>query len=240
MWDPVISQLPEDDFRVVAIDLLGFGNSPKPNWAEFNVKTQVRSIAATFLKYRIVGPVVVVGHSMGALIAVELARRYPRIIKALVLCSPPFYKLARAKGKIVSREEQLRVLYARMNKYPNEIVALSQLAIKHKLINQAYDVNPDNITAYLSALEASIVNQTSLEDAKKIRQSVRIIHGKFDPVVIAANLRELERFNPHVTVTTVLGAHEVKGQLVGATIQAIQAATTEVTAQPRFLKRRST
>src|SRR5688572_20851458 len=91
IWDPIIARLPHD-VGIVTIDLLGFGKSPKPSWAEFNVKTQARSIAATFLKHRLVGPVIIVGHSMGALVAVELARKYPRIVKGLVLCNPPFYK----------------------------------------------------------------------------------------------------------------------------------------------------
>src|SRR5438094_99045 len=86
-WKEVIDKLP-DDIRVISIDLLGFGQSPRPNWAVYNAKTQARSVLATFLKLRLRTPVYVVGHSLGALVGIEVAKRYPLLVKGLVLCSP--------------------------------------------------------------------------------------------------------------------------------------------------------
>src|SRR5688500_11433144 len=63
-WNDVINKLP-DDVRFVTIDLLGFGNSKQPVWATYDAKIQARAILATYLKLRIRGRVIIVGHSLG-------------------------------------------------------------------------------------------------------------------------------------------------------------------------------
>jgi len=63
-WNKVIDKLP-NDIRVVTIDLLGFGQSPRPAWAVYSAKTQARSVLATLLRLRLQGPVIIVGHSLG-------------------------------------------------------------------------------------------------------------------------------------------------------------------------------
>jgi cis-3-alkyl-4-acyloxetan-2-one decarboxylase len=78
---------------VIVVDLLGFGDSPKPDWATYDARTQAQSLAKTLLGLGLTQRVVLVGHSMGSLVAVEFAKRYPALVKALVLCSPPLYNV---------------------------------------------------------------------------------------------------------------------------------------------------
>lgn len=46
-WKDVIERLPKD-VRIISIDLLGFGKSPRPKWAIYNTKTQANAVLATF------------------------------------------------------------------------------------------------------------------------------------------------------------------------------------------------
>src|ERR1035437_5309827 len=90
IWQSVVDKL-GDDINIVTIDLLGFGGSPKPNWNVYDVKRQSRSVMATYLKLGIRGKVIFVGHSLGSLVAIDIAKRYPTFIKSLILCSPPIF-----------------------------------------------------------------------------------------------------------------------------------------------------
>ena len=230
IWQPIIEQLPEE-YRVVTIDLLGFGHSPQPTWGELNVGTQARSVATTILKLRNIGPVLVVGHSMGGLIAVEIARRHPRIVKGLILCSPPLYKPPGGKLHLLSRDEQLRRMYRRVKKHPEQFLKLVTLAIKYHLINANHEITPENIDSYISALESSIISQSSLDDAQQLKQPVRVLHGVFDPVVVRANLRAIARNNPKIAMKHIFASHEIKGSYVQAVVTAVSEMVAEATKQ---------
>lgn len=72
--------------RVYALDLPGFGDAPEP---EFPLDMQQSGdlIAELVLGMHIANPVLV-GHSMGAQVAVEAAARHPDVFEVLVLISP--------------------------------------------------------------------------------------------------------------------------------------------------------
>ena len=71
------------DHRVVGVDLRGRGRSrelPPP----YGMVAHAADVAAVIEAYG-GGPAVVVGHSMGGFVAVELARGYPMLVERLVL-----------------------------------------------------------------------------------------------------------------------------------------------------------
>ena len=77
----------------------------------------------------------------------------------------------------------------------------------------------------MNALESSIVNQTSLQDAVKLTVPIHMIYGRLDPVVLLKNLHYLEKEHTATTLQTVLASHEVRGKaFVTAVIRAIQQA----------------
>lgn len=220
-WSDVIAKLPSD-IRVITIDLLGFGKSPSPKWAIYSAKTQANSVLATYFKLRLTGPVVIVGHSLGSLVAVEIAKRYPLLVKSLILCSPPFYKPYDENGmRLPNADEVLRNFYRSAQKYPEQFVKLSAIAMKYKLVNRAFNVTEDNVDSYMAALEATIINQTSLQDAQKLRVPTLLIRGSLDPAVIGRNLREIAQANENVTLRTIVASHEVAGLFVPAVVRAV-------------------
>jgi cis-3-alkyl-4-acyloxetan-2-one decarboxylase len=75
-WMPLEPYLPKGA-RVIAIDMLGFGNSPKPDWKSYNVHDQAASIVATLRREFINNVDIVIGHSMGSL-AAKMRRRFRR------------------------------------------------------------------------------------------------------------------------------------------------------------------
>src|SRR3712207_5410976 len=80
-----------DRHRVVAIDLLGFGESVAPPDAEFTIEEHVDAVSRTLYALRLPSPFVLVGHSMGSLIASRYAATNPKRVRRLVLVAPPVY-----------------------------------------------------------------------------------------------------------------------------------------------------
>jgi len=220
-WQDVMEALPPD-LRLVSIDLLGFGQSKSPVWAVYDAKTQARSVLATYLKLRLSGQVIIVGHSLGALVAVEIAKRYPLLVKSIILCSPPFYREDPVKRRLFPESDRtLRRLYARMVTHPEELLALSRIFKRLGLVNKSFNLTRDNSASYISALEASIINQTAFDDAVRLKVPTYIFHGRLDPIVIYRNLKTVAQRNPNITLTTVLAAHEVEGLYVNAIAKTI-------------------
>jgi pimeloyl-ACP methyl ester carboxylesterase len=84
-WRPLMDRL-AGDYRLLAPDLLGFGEAPTPP----PPYTIARWLAQLGPLLGLAGerPVVLVGHSLGGLIAVEAARRWPARLAALALIDP--------------------------------------------------------------------------------------------------------------------------------------------------------
>jgi len=81
-WSPVAKRL-APDFYVVRIDLLGHGGSEKPRHG-YSIENQARLVEDALAALR-VRRAVVVGHSMGGLVATALAERNGNLVDGLVL-----------------------------------------------------------------------------------------------------------------------------------------------------------
>ncbi len=210
-WRGVAAQLP-DDLRLVGLDLLGFGDSPKPNWVQYDMKVQARAISHTLVKLGLSTRPIVVGHSMGSLIAIELAKRFPLVIKQLILCSPPLYTSGE-KGT-PSYEKLLKDFYRLVAKNPDDLEKVAPLGEKLGIVSSVFDVSGERSKTFVAALEYSIVNQTSLKDLRTVTMPVRILYGAFDPVVIAANLRKIGNEKQNISVKKLPVGHEIMGTYI--------------------------
>ena len=210
-WDELIPLLPRN-IRLIGIDLLGFGKSPKPLWAKYDAKTQARSVGLTLLKLRLFQQPILVGHSLGALVSVEVARRYPSLIKRLILCSPPFYEQTAAKRQLLKRDEILKDIYRRMKKYPQTLESLSPLIVRLKLATKALDITGGNSASYVAALESSIINQTALNDAAELKLPITVLYGTLDPVVIGSHIQKLAKSQSNVIAKKIVTGHEMRGR----------------------------
>ena len=104
-WQPVASALARHH-RVLRMDLRGHGRSQAPADG-YSIRQFADDIAALARSQRIRNAVVV-GHSMGSTVALELARRHPRIAASLVLVDGPLDQYATARD--VERTDLWRML----------------------------------------------------------------------------------------------------------------------------------
>ena len=201
-WMPLEPYLPKGT-RVVAIDMLGFGNSPKPDWKSYNAHDQAASIVATLRREFINNVDIVIGHSMGSLAAVELAKQYPKLSKSLILCSPPIY-YPRVDEKIHHPEKILRALYEFFNSHPRSSKRFLQFADRHNIWPDA-GFKADEVTAesFLIALNTAIINQTTMNDITKLTLPIAILSGRLDPLIVERNLKKLAKDHNNITHTSM-------------------------------------
>jgi cis-3-alkyl-4-acyloxetan-2-one decarboxylase len=102
-WNRLASVLIAAGYRVVTIDLLGFGRAAKPDDADYTYEVHVEHVRHTLRLHSITAPFILMGHSMGALIAARYAARFPEDITRTILLHPPLYA-SRTEARTVLRQ----------------------------------------------------------------------------------------------------------------------------------------
>lgn len=219
MWHEIIDKVDTKTTRVISVDLLGFGNSPKPTWQTYSAHVHARSLRMTLQTLRVRTPVLIVGHSLGSLVAIKYAALYPRKVQSLILCSPPFYRPTKLPADklagIITQTDDLYHLLYRNSRYRSEVaVRLADIVKKARIASKYFTVDEATLPAIVSSLEMSIENQTALDDAKSLHMPTQIIYGQFDPFIIKSHIRALANENPAIATRTILGNHEITGNSV--------------------------
>jgi pimeloyl-ACP methyl ester carboxylesterase len=133
-WEPTIKALTEAGYRVIAPDQIGFGKSSKPTFA-YNFDDMARATIA-LLDSLHVDRFDLVGHSMGGMLAVRLARAYGARIDHLVLYSPigledyRFYVPPVTDEELAKRERELSADGYRKQLMTNYALSLPSSAIE--------------------------------------------------------------------------------------------------------------
>lgn len=84
VWKTAAPMLAEAGFRVIAVDLLGFGYSEKPAWFDYSIQSQARMVSR-FMNRLGIGRAVIIGSSYGGAVALTLTLDYPASVEKLVL-----------------------------------------------------------------------------------------------------------------------------------------------------------
>lgn len=195
--------------RVVSIDLLGFGASPAPPDAQYTIEEHVAALHRTLRQLR-VQSFVLVGHSMGALIAARYAATHRTAVTRLVLVSPPIYLVPAEIGTPLDRAAM--GLYFRLYEFlrANKKFTIRAAAGLARLspIKNLLDVSEHNWDAFVSSLEKAVESQTTVSDLAQVSVPIHLVYGTLDPFLHPAGLRILESLRG-VTAHRVRGADHV-------------------------------
>lgn len=89
-WDFLLPELERAGYAGHALDLLGHGDSPKPNLRGYQMDWLFDHFISWLDSIHLSEPAVLIGHSLGGYLALEFARRFPSRTRGLVLVDP-FY-----------------------------------------------------------------------------------------------------------------------------------------------------
>jgi len=197
VWKTVAPALGEQGFRVIAIDLLGFGYSEKPAAFDYTIEAQARFVLR-FMNRLGLGRVTLVGSSYGGAVSMTIALDYPERVEKLVLVDAvindeakehPVMKLAAIRGV----GEVITPFFLDSRRFMKVRMRNTLAPANHHLITE------DRISSILRPLSAadghhSVLasgrnwSATRLEnDAHLINQPTLIIWGEHDTVIRIEN-----------------------------------------------------
>ncbi|XP_020583059.1 probable lysophospholipase BODYGUARD 4 isoform X2 [Phalaenopsis equestris] len=84
--------------KMFAVDLLGFGKSPKPENCLYRIEDHLEKIERTVIKQFGLTSFHLVSHSMGCILALALAAKYPNSVKSITLIAPPYFPSIEAEA----------------------------------------------------------------------------------------------------------------------------------------------
>lgn len=87
---PYLSEDAMQKYRLLAVDLLGFGKSPKPNNCLYTVKDHVEMIESSVIQPFELNSFHIVAHSMGCVVALALAAKHSHSVRSITLIAPPY------------------------------------------------------------------------------------------------------------------------------------------------------
>ncbi|QWT23596.1 alpha/beta hydrolase [Subtercola sp. PAMC28395] len=217
---PLIQQ----NHRCIAIDLLGFGGSPIPENCDYTIGDHAAAVERAIRNLHLKTPFVLVGHSMGSLIAARLAARTRLSIEKVVLVSPPIYLSPEELSDKLDRG--VMDFYLRAYKYvrENKEFTLRHAAIVERFLSipKAMDINDRTWTPFVKSLKNSIESQTTISDLASITVPVDVIYGSLDEFHSEGVLKIVSRLSG-VRTHRILGSdHLIGKRLAKATASAIE------------------
>lgn len=191
-WKKMQPLLARMGYRVITVDLLGFGRAPKPANERYTYADHVAHIRRTLNQFHISKPVIMIGHSMGALVAARYSRLHADDVKSLILLHPPLYKnVTEARETLRSTGAFYRALLdSRMRRYLWTVLRSVGVASRHNRYSREH-----SLTNIIEKAEL-------LDDLEHLRKRTLLFVGSKDRAVYLENLREqlVTQTNPLVQV----------------------------------------
>ena len=216
-WKYVLPLLPKN-YRAITLDLLGFGISTKPKKNEYSIADHTNAVARTLRSFHFNQPIVIVGHSMGALIAIDLAKKHPKLVKSLVLVSAPLYDVRDITAAAGQSQQQSNaapsngLFFAYHKILANQTFTLKAARAIMKLApaSNSFILTAETWQPFRQSLTNTIMNQTTLSDLREINIPVYMLYGKLDVLLQQKNYALLnDERHPNITITAYTGAHMI-------------------------------
>lgn len=201
-WLPVLPLLAGAGYRVLALDLVGHGRTPRADRAA--TMDAHLTLLDAFIRAEAGGSAILVGNSMGGLLAMMQAARMPATVRALVLVAPAVPRFAGAAGLAAARafSPAIRgagptIMRARQQRYTPEEVVVQSLRLCARDIAT---IAPAVVEAHV----ALAVYRAGLHDAvpsfiESSSSMIRVLGGRrVDDTVRAV----------HVPTLILAGAHD--------------------------------
>ena len=174
------------DIRFVAFDLLGSGKSPKSDKLNYDFKEQLEALSNSIEDLKLNTPLVLVGHSMGCLISARFADLHKRLVKELILISPPIY---------------------RPEDFDSPAFVAGQDGFKKVVFRKNPSLKDDK--AFNNEMEKIVLNPKNYEIFVRLTRPTTIIFGLADQIIASYNIPGLLRKNSKITATETPGTHGV-------------------------------
>jgi len=202
--------LVQDNCRVVSFDLLGFGQSAKPDWIDYSVDDHAQAVIRSIKALKPSEPVILVGHSMGCLVAAHVAKLEPQLIKQLILYEVPLYVGLPDKRRYNRARDIYFLIYNHIMESPDLALTTGQSVRRLVAKFSGFEVNEATWQPFVKSLRNTIISQTTLDDVRQLAIPIDIIYGSLDMLVIRGTPTKIfGKEASHITTHTITEIHNV-------------------------------
>jgi cis-3-alkyl-4-acyloxetan-2-one decarboxylase len=208
------SDLLKKEYRVIVVDLLGFGESPKPVSIGYDAQDHAKALRRTLKKLRI-RQSYIVGHSMGAIIALQYAVSYPQGVRGLICVAMPAYDITQGNKKSLTRyrTNAYVALYKAMIDHPDLTWATTQGIMRRFGSKAGLSLEKVSMVPFQRSLMNTIIHQSVLGQLTELNVPAVLIYGTLDPFVIQEYYKDSYIPNKHVTFERVKATHVLDATL---------------------------
>lgn len=207
-WQPLVDLIDKKQWHTLAYDLLGFGNSPKPENKLYDVNDHAESLVASIDRNIKKEKLVIIGHSMGCLIASDIATRYPKMVEHLILYEPPLFADSTEFRSHARRKRLYFALYEEILKRPTAVFNYSKIISKFSE-GRALSVSKQSWMPFERSLKNTIMKQQAYHELEKITVPTDIIYGKYDFMVTRNKVTKMLQSNKNITFHLVKEMHDI-------------------------------
>lgn len=167
MWNPQIKLLDDAGYHCIVPDLRGHGQTSEPGSAA-DIKAHLEDILETLEDYDLLYPATFVGHSLGAIISLELAAKKPELFEKILAVSMP--------GRVPKMTvEAFRVLLGWPYSAIKDSVIHRSLAWRERVL---LDTNHYSLTQIVE----NFADLNYLDSLPEVACPVHFAVGRLDPV----------------------------------------------------------
>jgi pimeloyl-ACP methyl ester carboxylesterase len=216
-WDDLIPELVQRGYAAYALDLLGHGDSPKPDSRAYRMDWLFDHFAAWLDSLGLDQPPVLVGHSLGGYLALEYARRHPARTRSLVLVDP-FYRLEQLPSLVRFSYRRPRLNLAMVERAPEWLLRImidaTSLSMGHSnggahnlpaRVRAQTALDYKRTAAGVYNLPNTVVDLTDY--LPQIELPSLILWGERDTTLAPASFTDLASALPCVTARTLPSGH---------------------------------
>jgi len=224
-----VTELLEQDYKVIAIDLLGFGDSPKPRRSKYDYEAHIAAINKTLKEQQVTEPFILIGHSMGALIALRYSVLYESRVRRLVLANMPIILGKRELRKEIFGSSTLhrfglefglhRITWGVFKTLYK--LRLLPTKMKIKLRENEYFFR-HNASSRIRSFYNVIGSTQVINDLAVLRVPAQMLSGSDDRAIYLKNLRERITLSPMVQHAVYGTGHHIPCQMPERIVEKIR------------------
>jgi pimeloyl-ACP methyl ester carboxylesterase/uncharacterized membrane protein HdeD (DUF308 family) len=222
-WRKVIDII-GPEHRCIAVDLLGFGESPKPADIEYTADDHTAALDATLETIGVDKPFLLVGYSLGGDIAIRYASTHPHKLRRLFMLSAPFYLPPEAFSEAGFATQFMQVvIFQRI--WKALAGAKKRDSLLYQIVNGEAEefakqfLRTDDVATHWDIMSKNLRNcigrATFVKDLPALTMPTTFALGIRDPIVHPDQTPALKRLKPDMDLVRIVGLSADHFLLVG-------------------------